>query len=255
MSISRTPSLSQIPKVSLPDSAEKKEDIKKNDELGANSNQHDSASSSNALSTPPKEKDKKSEQAKKLNQPMVRQKLTARERNISNPVIIRPLPSTADSSTTTSDHYPLSTLPLKPTKKVPKPLTTEQQIASDLADLLDKVHLRKSSRLDDEINWNQATINLQRKYAKQADSQFRTDKLIQDLFGDAVKKSEAWKIARDICVKIKVAYFKARDISSSLNEQKEKEAAGMLSILAANFFRFSAASLIKPTPSFISNAA
>jgi len=62
----------------------------------------------------------------------------------------------------------ISSLP-KLTDKSPKAktkvLTLQQQLASDLADLMEKVLLRKKGRLDDLVDLNQATIKFARKSA------------------------------------------------------------------------------------------
>ena len=149
-----------------------------------------------------KQKNDNPAQPKQLKPPIVRQKLTARQRSISNPVIIRPSAPTNDTSIPTNDHSSLAKMQSKPMKIAPKPLTTEQQLASDLADLLEKTRLHKQIRLDDEISLSQATINLQRHYGKQADVKVRVDTLITNLFGNDVKKSAAWDIAKQIIVKI-----------------------------------------------------
>ncbi|MFN5100258.1 MAG: hypothetical protein ACK5D0_08595, partial [Burkholderiaceae bacterium] len=192
MSISSIPSLPNIPAPALNDKKNNPESGEKSKTVEDQSKDNDSASSSSQLSTSQNKKDGNSAHPKKLKPPSVRPKLTARQRSISNPVIIRPATPTTNTSIATNDHSSLAKMQSKPMKTAPKPLTTEQQLASDLADLLEKTRLHKQIRLDDEISLSQATINLQRHYGKQADVKVRVDALITNLFGNDVKKSEAW---------------------------------------------------------------
>ena len=205
MSISSTPSPTNIPAPPLENKKGNAENEEKSNTLETKSKENDSASNSSQLGTSQKQKNDNPAQPKQLKPPIVRQKLTARQRSISNPVIIRPSAPTNDTSIPTNDHSSLAKMQSNPMKTAPKPLTTEQQLASDLADLLEKTRLHKQIRLDDEISLNQATINLQRHYGKQVDVKVRVDALITNLFGNDVKKSEAWDIAKQIIIKIKIA--------------------------------------------------
>jgi hypothetical protein len=69
------------------------------------------------------------------------------------------------------------------------------QLASDLADLIEKVLLRKKGRLDDPVDINQATINLQLQFAKNNDGKILLKSLMYQLFSSDLKKIEAWNIA------------------------------------------------------------
>ncbi|NDC08073.1 MAG: hypothetical protein EBZ75_01835, partial [Oxalobacteraceae bacterium] len=111
----------------------------------------------------------------------------------------------------------------------------DQQLASDLADLLEKVLLRKKGRLDDQIDLSQSTVNLQRKFDKKADSKVFIENLTLKMFSDDLKKMEAWTIAQELITKIRISYFKGQDLSNELDPVMQKEVTGMLSLLAASF--------------------
>lgn len=211
---------------------------------------------------------------KKFDQPVLRNKLSTRERSISSPLIIRPvgdqvdtspppgktpdeksfatnrkrknadaatLPKSSDPSTTSQaqadTRLPSSTPKLRTKKPNParKSLSPEQQLGNDLADLMDKQLLRKPGRADDEIAVNQMTASLQRYSGKPADAKVRIDELMLTMFSEDMKKSDAWEIARKTAVKIKTAYFFGRDETSTLEAKKEKESEDMLQILVASF--------------------
>lgn len=189
-----------------------------------------------------------------------RAKIRMRERSISNPVLIRPVPSSSDTAATTpaapsgtpegkksslsSDKpgQPTPSTPPRLVKKGSQPvlnvLTPEQQLASDLADLVGKVMLRrqrKSGKPDDAIPLKDLTLSLQRHVGTSPDATTSIGGMMQKLFLADLKKSDAWGIATDLAKKIKIAFFWARDESSDIGEQKKKESLAMLRVLAANF--------------------
>ncbi len=192
-----------------------------------------------------------------------RTKIRIRERSISNPVLIRPVPSSSDTATTTptaptgttegkksslsSDKsgQPMPSTPPRLVKKGSQPilnvLTPEQQLASDLADLVYKVMLRKQrksgtpGKLDDVIPSKDLTLNLQRHVGTSPDATTRIGGIMQKLFLADLKKSDAWKIASDLTRKIKTDFFWGQDESSNVSEQKKKERLATLRVFAANF--------------------
>lgn len=211
---------------------------------------------------------------RKLDKPFMRGKLSKRERSVSSPLIIRPVANpddanpqsaktpdgkflaenrkskevdaatvrtSSDASSPSKAHddtrLPSSTPKLR-TKKpnsARKSLSPEQQLTSDLAELLDKQLLRKSGRADDEIAVNQMATSLQRFSGKSPDAKVRVDELMLKMFSEEMKTSDAWEIARQIAVKIKTAYFFGRDETSVVEEKKDKESADMLQFLVASF--------------------
>lgn len=145
------------------------------------------------------------------------------------------LPSQAQAQADT--RLPSSTPKLHTKKPKParKSLSPEQQLTSDLAELMDKQLLRKSGRADDEIAVNQMAGSLQRYCGKPSDAKVRIDELMLKMFSEEMKTSAAWEIARQAAVKIKAAYFFGRDETSVVEQKKDKEAADMLQFLVASF--------------------
>jgi hypothetical protein len=239
MSLSRTTSLANIPEqvLNLPKG--------QNDPLPSDSNnkqQSDAAESDNSTNSSKnstadqKNSNKKPAPVQKLKAPVVRQKLTHRQRSTSSPVIHRPLPPSS-SSKPDSTQTEISSPPKLKDKKLeasPKTLTADQQLASDLADLLERMFLRKQGRFDDPIDLSQATINLQRQFDKKKDEKVLIENITLKMFSDDLKKLGAWTIAQDIVVKIRINYFQGHDISDATNPAKQKEITGMLGLLSAS---------------------
>ena len=242
MSLSRTTSLTKLPEQVLNPQKETQDSLSpdsKNKKNAATGDADNSTQSFKHSTTDQKHSNKKSAPINKLKPPVVRQKLTQRERSVSSPVIHRPLPlSPSSSSNPDSTQTEVSSSPkLKDIKSVasPKILMPDQQLASDLADLLEKVLLRKKGRLDDQLDLSQSTVNLQRKFDKKADSRVFIENLTLKMFSDDLKKMEAWTLAQELITKIRISYFKGQDLSNELDPIIQKEVTGMLSLLAASF--------------------
>jgi len=242
MSLSRTPSLTKLPEQALNPQKKTQDSLSpdsKNKQNAGTGDADNSTQSSKHSTTDQKNSNKKSAPINKLKPPVVRQKLTQRERSFSSPVIHRPLPLPPSSSSNPDSTQPeVSSSPkLKDIKSIasPKILMPDQQLASDLADLLEKVLLRKKGRLDDQIDLSQSTVNLQRKFDKKADSKVFIENLTLKMFSDDLKKMEAWTIAQELITKIRISYFKGQDLSNELDPVMKKEVTGMLSLLAASF--------------------
>jgi hypothetical protein len=240
MSLSRTPSLTNIPAKVVNPQKEKQDSLSpdsKNKQNADTGDADNSTQSSKNSTTDQKDSNEKSAPRKKLTPPVVRQKLTQRERSISSPIIYRPIPpsSSSNSDSTQTEISSSPKLKDKKSEALPRTLTPDQQLASDLADLIEKGLLRKPGRIDDQIDLSQATVNLQRQFDKKTDGKILIEKMTMQMFGDDLKKLEAWKIAQDIIIKIRVNYFKGQDFSNQLDPVVQKEATGMLSLLAASF--------------------
>ena len=242
MSLHRTASLTKIPEQVLNLQEEKQDSLSpdsKNKQYADTGDADNSTQSSKNSTTDQKDSNEKSAPRKKLTPPVVRQKLTQRERSISSPIIYRPLPlpqsSSSNSDSTQTEISSSPKLKDKKSEALPRTLTPDQQLASDLADLIEKGLLRKPGRIDDQIDLSQATVNLQRQFDKKTDGKILIEKMTMQMFGDDLKKLEAWKIAQDIIIKIRVNYFKGQDFSNQLDPVVQKEATGMLSLLAASF--------------------
>jgi hypothetical protein len=242
MSLSRTTSLTKIPEHVLNLQEEKQDSLSPGlkDKQSADTGEADNSTQSSKNSTTnQKNSNEKSAPRKKLKPPVVRQKLTQRERSVSSPIIHRPLPPSPPSSSNPDSTQPeISSSPKLKDKKSeapPRTLTADQQLASDFADLAEKVLLRKPGRIDDQIDLSQATVNLQRQFDKKTDSKVLIEQMTIQMYGDDLKKLEAWKIAQDIIIKIRVNYFKGQDFSNELDPVIQKEVTGMLSLLAASF--------------------
>jgi len=242
MSLSRTTSLTKIPEQVLSPQEEKQDSLSsdlKNKQNSDNGEADNSTQSSKNSTADQKKSNEKSAPMKKLNPPVVRQKLTQRERSNSSPVIHRPLPPSPPSSRNPDSAQPeISSSPklkYKKSEASSRTLTADQQLASDLADLIEKVLLRKPGRIDDQIDLSQATVNLQKKFDKKADGKVVIENMTIQMYGDDLKKLEAWKIAQDIIIKIRINYFKGQDFSNELDPVIQKEVTGMLSLLAASF--------------------
>lgn len=240
MSLSRTPSLTKIPAQALHPQEEQQEslspDSKKNQCADAGKTDHSTQASKNST-TEQKNSDKKSTPAKQLKPPVIRQKLTKRERSVSSPVIQRPLllPSSSNPVSTKTEIASSPRLQSKRSEVTPKVLTPQQQLASDLADLIEKVLLRKKGRLDDEIDMSQATLTLQRQFDKTPNSKLFIENMTLNMFSDDLKKTEAWSIAQKIIASIRINYFKGQDFSGEIDPIKKNEVTGMLSLLASSF--------------------
>ena len=242
MSLSRTTSLTKIPEHVLNLQEEKQDSLSpglKNKQNADTGEADNSTQSSKNSTTDQKNSNEKSAPRKKLKPPVVRQKLTQRERSVSSPIIYRPLPPSPPSSSNSDSTQPeISSSPKLKDKKSeapPRTLTADQQLASDFADLAEKVLLRKPGRIDDQIDLSQATVNLQRQFDKKTDGKVLIEQMTIQMYGDDLKKLEAWKIAQDIIIKIRVNYFKGQDFSNELDPVIQKEVTGMLSLLAASF--------------------
>ncbi|MCE2831149.1 MAG: hypothetical protein LW709_03630 [Oxalobacteraceae bacterium] len=244
MSLSRTTSLTKIPEQVLSPQEEKQDSLSsdlKNKQNSDNGEADNSTQSSKNSTADQKKSNEKSAPMKKLNPPVVRQKLTQRERSNSSPVIHRPLPPSPpppSSRNPDSAQPEISSSPklkYKKSEASSRTLTADQQLASDLADLIEKVLLRKPGRIDDQIDLSQATVNLQKKFDKKADGKVVIENMTIQMYGDDLKKLEAWKIAQDIIIKIRINYFKGQDFSNELDPVIQKEVTGMLSLLAASF--------------------
>lgn len=88
--------------------------------------------------------------------------------------------------------------------------------------------------MDDDIDPSQMTLGLQKYAGKPAHTKVRIDDLMLKMFGEDMKKTEAWEIARQTSVKIKTAYFLGRDESFTVDEKKAKEAIDQLRFLASS---------------------
>ena len=238
MSLNTTTPLVKIPEIP-PQHTSEQEDPALTDSNYQNNNDH-SDSQSQTQSSNGSQLDQKQSQQKKAKTPTlkpqpVRQKLMQRQRSISSPVIQRPIPSGSQAEVEPPEISSLPKLTDKASKVKTKVLTLQQQLASDLADLMEKVLLRKKGRLDDPVDLNQATINLQRQFPKKDDEKILLESLMYQLFSGDLKKTEAWNIAIDIIDKIRINYFQVLDVSGVVAPEKQKEVDGMLSILASSF--------------------
>jgi len=238
MSLNTTPPLVKIPEIP-PQQTSEQEGSALTDSNHKKSNDC-SDSQSQARSSNDSKFDQQPSQQKKAKTPTlkpqpVRQKLMQRHRSVSSPVIHRPIPSSTQAQVKPPEISSLPKLTDKSPKAKTKVLTLQQQLASDLADLMEKVLLRKKGRLDDLVDLNQATINLQRQFPKNDDGKILLESLMYQLFSGDLKKTEAWTIARDIIDKIRINYFQVLDASGFIAPEKQKEVAGMLSILASGF--------------------
>ncbi len=274
MSLSRTPSLNLIPAPAKQEPKDKETDADTGEKKSQTSTSGKEQKQNSTSGSTTKKKFAQASPPQKLNLPVVRNKLSTRERSVSSPLIIRPVSNPEDSgpsSSQTPDGKSISTsrrskdadaakqprssdaskpskpqgpadLPSSPPKlrtKKPNParksLTPEQQLANDLADLMDRQLLRKAGRPDDEVAVNQMTASLQRYSGKPADAKVRPDELMVKMFSGEMKTSEGWEIASQSMVRIRSAYFNGRDENSILNEKQEKEANDMLAFLTAGF--------------------
>jgi len=238
MSLNTTTPLVKIPEIP-PQHTSEQEDPALTDSNYQKNNDH-SDSQSQKQSSNGSQLDQKQSQQKKAKTPTlkpqpVRQKLMQRQRSISSPVIQRPIPSSSQAEVEPPEISSLPKLTEKASKVKTKVLTLQQQLASDLADLMEKVLLRKKGRLDDPVDLNQATINLQRQFPKKDDEKILLESLMYQLFSGDLKKTEAWNIAIDIIDKIRINYFQVLDVSGVVAPEKQKEVDGMLSILASSF--------------------
>ncbi len=238
MSLNTTPPLVKISEIP-PQHTSEQEDPALTDSNYQKNNDH-SDSQSQTQSSNGSQIDQKQSQQKKAKTPTlkpqpVRQKLMQRQRSISSPVIQRPIPSSSQAEVEPPEISSLPKLTDKASKVKTKVLTLQQQLASDLADLMEKVLLRKKGRLDDPVDLNQATINLQRQFPKKDDEKILLESLMYQLFSGDLKKTEAWNIAIDIIDKIRINYFQVLDVSGGAAPEKQKEVDGMLSILASSF--------------------
>ena len=242
MSLSRTPTLTNIPAQVVNPQKEKQDSLSPDSKNKQNTDTGDadnSTQSSKNSTTDQKNSNEKSAPRKKLTPPVVRQKLTQRERSISSPIIYRPLPLPPSSSSySDSTQTEISSSPKLKDKKseaLPRTLTPDQQLASDLADLIEKGLLRKPGRIDDQIDLSQATVNLQRQFDKKADGKVVIEDMTLKMFSADLKKIDAWTIAQEIITKIRINYFKGQDFSTEVDPVIQKEITGMLSLLAASF--------------------
>lgn len=242
MSPSRTTSLTKIPEYRLNLQEEKQDSLSpslKNKQNADNGEADNSTQSSKNSTTDQKNSNEKSAPRKKLKPPVVRQKLTQRERSVSSPIIHRPLPTSPPSSSNPgSTQTEISSSPKLKDKKseaLPRTLTAGQQLASDLADLIEKLLLRKQGRLDDQIDLSQVTVNLQKQFDKKADGKVVIEDMTLKMFSADLKKIDAWTIAQEIITKIRINYFKGQDFSTDVDPAIQKEITGMLSLLAASF--------------------
>jgi len=238
MSLNTTSPLVKIPEIPPQHTSEQKDsaltnsNYQKNNDRSDSKNQERSSNDSKFDQQPSQQKKAKTPTLKP--QP-VRQKLMQRHRSISSPVIHRPIPSSSQAEVEPPEISSLPKLTDKASKVKTKVLTLQQQLASDLADLMEKVLLRKKGRLDDPVDLNQATINLQRQFPKKDDEKILLESLMYQLFSGDLKKTEAWNIAIDIIDKIRINYFQVLDVSGVVAPEKQKEVDGMLSILASSF--------------------
>ncbi|MCM0045198.1 MAG: hypothetical protein NBV65_11290 [Burkholderiaceae bacterium] len=212
------------------------------------------------VSTPGIRTRKKLDQLKaqrKPDAPIVRTKLTKRERSVSSPLIVRPVSDSVSptasfaqipgsSSVNAVDAVlPVSTPRLRTTKPNPvrKSLTPEQRLASDLADLIDKKLLSAHGRADDELDVSQLPKTLQSAAGKPSRATVRITDLMLNVFSQDMKDSGGWELASQIMVSIRRTYFRGRDESSVLDPREEKEAtdtlAALAGVLAGAFFNVS----------------
>lgn len=269
MTLSRVTSRSSLSEHSS-ESSEEQIEKQSAQKAGKNSEDSGSRNTDTPIAQTAKEKNRQATASPRLvlKPPVVRQKLTERQRSNSQPVLARPLakladpsslssltpegkssratrkskdaesvkPSSATLSTSSIAQDPTSTTPPRVHTRKPNParksLTPEQQISHDLADLADKHLLRKSGRVDDAIDPSQMTLGLQKYAGKSAHATVRIDDLMMKMFGDDMKKTEAWEIARQTSAKIKTAYFFGRDESTTVDAKREKEAVDQLRFLA-----------------------
>lgn len=238
MSLHRTFSVNKIPEQSVDQTKEQQEvsspDSKNKQNTDTGGADH-STPSSKSSTTEQSTSAKKKNLVKPLKPPVVRQKLTQRERSISSPVIHRPLPSSSNPNSPQAEIASSPRLKSKRSDETPKLLTPQQQLASDLADLMEKVLLRKKGRLDDQVDISQATFNLQRQVDKKEDGKVSIDNLTLKIFADDLKATKAWSNAQEIIGKIRIHYFNGQDLSNELDHGKKEQATNMLSLLAASF--------------------
>jgi hypothetical protein len=238
MSLHRTFSVNKIPEQSVDQPKEQQEvsspDSKNKQNTDTGGADH-STLSSKSSTTEQSTSAKKKNLVKLLKPPVVRQKLTQRERSISSPVIHRPLPSSSNPNSSQAEIASSPRLKSKRSDETPKLLTQQQQLASDLADLMEKVLLRRKGRLDDQADISQATLNLQRQVDKKEDGKVSIHNLTLKIFADDLKKTEAWSIAQEIITKIRINYLKGQDSSNELDPIKKAEMTGMLNLFAASF--------------------
>ncbi len=280
MSLSRTSSSSQLSTPTLEERTDESTDQEKSSTTNEKKNLQSgtdagSGKKKNEDSAPPKKPKltiKPPVSPRKFDVPKERAKKFGRERSVSSPLIMQPVPN-ADKSDPSSSQTPdgksmsatrkskdmdavrlspssISSTPVKTQADAPLPstapklrtkkpnparksLTQEQQLASDLADLLDKQLLRKQGKPDDEIALSQMTVSLQRYSGKPADAKVSIKELMLKMFSDEMKKTDAWEIASQTMVKIRSAYFRGRPETTILEDKSEKEAADMLAFLAA----------------------
>ena len=244
MSLSRTTSLTKIPEQAVNLQEETQDSLspdsknKKNADTGDADN---STKSSKNSTTDQKNSNEKPTPIKKLKPPVVRQKLKQRERSISSPAIHRPLPlplppsSSSNSDSTQTEISSSPKLKDKKSEALPRTLTAGQQLASDLADLIEKLLLRKQGRLDDQIDLSQATVNLQKQFDKKVDGKVVIEDMTLKMFSADLKRIDAWTIAQEIITKIRINYFKGQDFSTEVDPAIQKEITAMLSLLAASF--------------------
>lgn len=186
--------------------------------------------------------------------PIIRTKLTKRERSVSSPLIVRPVfdsvsPTSSSAQTPGSPSVdavlPMSTPRLRTKKPNPvrKSLTPEQRLANDLADLVDKKLSSAHGRADDELDVNQLPKTLQSAAGKPSRATVRIADLMLNVFSQDMKESGGWELASQIMVSIRRTYFRGRDESSVLDPREEKEAtdtlAALAGVLAGAFFNVS----------------
>lgn len=194
---------------------------------------------------------------RKPDAPIIRTKLTKRERSVSSPLIVRPgsdsVSPTASSAQTPGSLsvnavdavLPMSTPRLRTKKPNPvrKSLTPEQRLANDLADLVDKKLLSAHGRADDEFDVSQLPNTLQSAAGKPSRATVRIADLMLNVFSQDMKDSDGWDLASQIMVSIRRTYFRGRDESSVLDPREEKEAtdtlAALAGVLAGAFFNVS----------------
>ncbi|NCV87477.1 MAG: hypothetical protein EBW14_16810, partial [Oxalobacteraceae bacterium] len=185
MSLNTTTPLVKIPEIPPQHASDQKDpaltdsNYQKNNDRSDSKNQARSSNDSKFDQQPSQQKKAKTPTLKP--QP-VRQKLMQRHRSISSPVIQRPIPSSSQAEVEPPEISSLPKLTDKASKVKTKVLTLQQQLASDLADLMEKVLLRKKGRLDDPVDLNQATINLQRQFPKKDDEKILLESLMCQLF-------------------------------------------------------------------------
>ena len=244
MSLRQTSPFNQVPEPVLSPSKEPQGSLSPDSENKQNAdagNEDHSTHSSNSSQTEKNNSDKKIAPKRKLNPPVVRQKLTKRERSNSSPVIHRSLPSSSNPISFQAEIGSSPRLQSKQSDATKKFLTPQQQLASDLADLMEEVLLRHKGRLHDPFDTSKATLNLQHQFDTKQGKKVFIHEVMLTIFSVDFKATSAWPIVQGIIKRIRVNYLNAKDFSTSrdysggIEPEKKNEASNMLSLFCKSF--------------------